>query len=117
MNGAASPKDNGGRRVAKRLVEGRRTLRHRPGDEPAADPLIPRCGKFAVEPLCFGVAAADEAEPACRADRRRERTARNKSHRRQQHWMPDAELLGQSCAQGHSPLLDQSASRVGYWHR
>ena len=103
----AERQHHGGWRVTKRLVEHRRTPRHGPGDETATDPLIARRIKFTVDPLGLGITAADEAQSAPRADRGRERAARNKSHRRQQDRMPDAEPLGQSRAQGHLRPLDQ----------
>src|SRR5215472_991737 len=112
----AERQHHGGWRVTKCLVERRRAPRHGPGDEPAANPLIARRGKFAVEPLGVGITAANEAEAARRADRARERAARNKSHRRQQDRMPDAEPLGQSRAQGHLRLPDQYDLPATYWH-
>jgi hypothetical protein len=68
-----------GSRVAERQHQCRRPMGEReieqlgppgqrPGDEAAADAMVPGGSEFAIEPIRVAVAAADEAEPTRRAE-------------------------------------------------
>src|SRR5205807_1502994 len=78
----------------------------------AADALVTGGGEFAFQPrsAVLAASAADQTEPAGGADRGRKRTAGAAAHRRQQHWMADAEALGQGSAKGHRGLLGPAYS-------
>src|SRR5688572_27585999 len=75
--------------------------RHRPGNEPAADPCIPRCCELLLEPIGVAITAADDAEPACIGDGGSKPPARDHVHGRQKNWMLDSELLREPCPQTH----------------
>ena len=66
--------------LGKNLIEQLRASCHRPGNESAADPCIPRCRVLQLEPIGIAIAAADESEPACIGHGRRKLPARHDVH-------------------------------------
>jgi hypothetical protein len=111
--GAASPKDSmtaaGERRNARSSASGR--CANAQVMKPHPIRWVARRRQLAFEPFRLGIAAADQAEPAGGADRGGQRAARDKPHRRQQHRVADAELIGEPGAQRHlRPAIQPGAA-------
>ena len=72
-----------------------------PGDEAAADPGVARALPFSVKPIVVTIASAEQSEPACVADRRREPAAGDKIHRSEQNRVLNSQRLRQTILNGH----------------
>ena len=97
----AERKHDGGGAMSKSALQDLGPLSETPGDEAAADPSVAGALPFLVKPIAVPIASAEQSEPACVADRRREPAARDEVHRSEQNRVLNSQRLRQTILNGH----------------
>ena len=91
--------------MIEREVQQFRLTVQRPANETDPHAGITGRRQFPGQPVPLPITAADNAEPAGIADRRRERAAGHTSHGRQQYRVFDIEHFGDGGADRHGPVF------------
>src|SRR5262249_39852771 len=98
----AKRKHDGRGPMSKSALQNLGPLSETPGDEAAADPSVARALPFSVKPVAVAIPTAEQSQPACVADRRREPATRDEVHRSEQSRVLNSQRLCQTILNGHA---------------
>jgi hypothetical protein len=91
--------------VSKGALQDFRPLSEIPGDEAAPNPGVARALPFLVKPVAVTIASAEQSEPTCVADGRREPAAGDEVHRSEEDGVLNSQRLRQTILNGHARRL------------